>query len=100
MPVRPKCTCALFFFWLLLPIPAPCQVQSEVAPPSKTDTYAVADDGTKTRIQHREVANTNFRISGVDLASDEDVLIQAAKMFGKSPSKLTGDAAYSDKRTC
>ena len=56
----------------------------------------------KTRIQHREVAGTNFRISGVDLAGDgdEDALLQAAKILGKSPIEFGGDASTSNQETC
>ena len=76
------------------------QTQPEVAPPAKSDTYAVTADGKKLRVQNREVAGTNFRISGVDLASDEEVLLQATKLFGKSPSVTSGDASTSDEEVC
>lgn len=76
------------------------QTQSEVAPPSKSDTYAESIDGRKLRVQHREIAGTNFRISGVDLATTEEVLQQAAKLFGKSPSVTSGDASTSNEEIC
>jgi len=76
------------------------QTQSEVAPPAKSDTSAVTADGKKLRVQNREVAGTNFRISGVDLASGEEVLLQATKLFGKSPSVSSGDASTSYRRVC
>lgn len=89
------CSCSLIF--------APGahgQVQREVAPPAKSDTYAIADDGVKVRIQRRQIANSNFRISGVDLASDQDVLLQAAKALGKTTTELTGDASTSNDAAC
>lgn len=76
------------------------QAQSEVAPPAKSDTYAVDEAGKKYRLQHREVAATNFRISGVDLASDEPVLLQAAKLFGKSAAVWSGDASTANEEAC
>jgi hypothetical protein len=87
--------------FLLIPIASiHGQTQPEVAPPAKTDTYAVTVDGKKLRIQNREVAETNFRISGVDLASSEEVLLQATKLFGKSPSVSSGDASTSNTEVC
>ncbi|SRR5712691_5952748 len=76
------------------------QTQPKVAPPAKSDSYAVTVDGKKLRVQNREVAGTNFRISGVDLASDEEVLVQATKLFGKSPSVSSGDASTSQEVIC
>ena len=71
MPVQPKSAYVLFLCsCYLLSTPATqCQVQLEVAPPAKSDTYAVTLDGGKERVQRREVASANFRISGVDLVS-------------------------------
>lgn len=101
MPINSVQFCVLCLCSWLLPAFVPQgQVQRELAPPAKSDTYSVADDGTKMRVQHREVASTNFRISGVDLTSENDVLSQAARIFGKSAIKSTGDAAYSDSRAC
>jgi len=76
------------------------QMSPEIAPPAKSDTYAVTVDGKRLRVQHREIAGTNFRLSGVDLASKEEVLQQAAKLFGKSPSVLSGDASTSNEQIC
>jgi hypothetical protein len=85
----------------LLPTPAAQRlVQPEVAPPSKSDTYAVTLSGKKERVQRREVASANFRISGVDLASDEDVLLRAAKMLGESPIESSGDASTASHEAC
>src|SRR5580704_4763388 len=76
------------------------QTQPKVAPPARSDTYAVTADGKKLRVQNREVARTNFRIAGVDLASREEVLLQASKLFGKSPSASSGDASTSNEQVC
>jgi len=76
------------------------QVQREVAPPAKSDRYAVTAEGKKERVQHGEIASANFRISGVDLASDEDVLLQAAKVLGKTQIESSGDAADSKSEVC
>jgi hypothetical protein len=76
------------------------QSQSEVAPPAKSDTYAVTVDGKKLRVQHREIEAANFRISGVDLASKEEVLQQATRLFGKSTSVSSGDASTSYEEVC
>ena len=75
-------------------------MQPEVAPPAKTDTYAVTNNGKKLRVQHREIAGTNFRISGMDLASKEEVLQQATKLFGNTPSVSSGDASTSNEQVC
>lgn len=102
MSVQSPSACALFlccFFSLLAPVPQH-QSQSEVAPPSKSDTYAVAVSGEKERAQHREVARANFRISGVDLASNEDVLLSAEKTLGKSPIESSGDASTGNDEAC
>jgi hypothetical protein len=76
------------------------QMQPAVAPPAKSDTYAVTNNGKKLRVQHREIAGTNFRISGVDLASKEEVLQQATKLFGNTPSVSSGDASTSNEQVC
>jgi hypothetical protein len=75
-------------------------MQPEVAPPAKSDTYAVANNGKKLRVQHREIPRTNFQISGVDLASKEEVLQQATKSFGDTPSVSSGDASTSNEQVC
>jgi len=75
-------------------------MQPEVAPPAKTDTYAVTNNGKKLRVQHREIAGTNFRISGMDLASKDEVLQQATKLFGNTPSVSSGDASTSNEQVC
>jgi hypothetical protein len=56
---------------------------SQVAPPSKTDTFATTDSGKKIRLQNREIAGTNFQIAGVDLSAKGEVLEHAAKSLGK-----------------
>lgn len=99
-PNRAACGVSLFFFLLIPIVPTHCQTKPEVAPPAKSDTYAIGDSGKKYRVQHREVAGTNFRISGVDLASDEEVLQQAAKLFGKTPTISSGDAATFNEAAC
>lgn len=76
------------------------QTQPLVAPPSKSDTYAVDQNGKKSRVQHREIAGTNFRISGVGLSKDEDVLLQAAKLFGETVTVNSGDGADSNAERC
>ena len=99
-PNRPAYKAFLFFF-LLIPVASiDGQNQAVVAPPSKSDTYAVDESGKKVRVQRREVAGTNFRISGVDLASDEEVLLQAANLLGKAPTTWSGDASTSDEEAC
>ncbi|HET9741585.1 MAG TPA: hypothetical protein VFQ00_02445 [Terriglobales bacterium] len=74
--------------------------QNDVAPPAKSDSYSVKADGEKERLQHRDLASANFRISGVDLASDEDVLLQATKVFGKTPIQSSGDAGTAEQEAC
>lgn len=89
------------FLLLLIPfVSMHSQTKPEVAPPAKSDTFATSADGKKYRIQRREVAGTNFRISGVDLAIDEEVLLQAAKLFGKTPTVSRGDAADYNEEAC
>lgn len=101
MLVQPTSACALFLCSFSLLAPAlRHQVRSEVAPPSKSDTYALAVSGEKERVQHREVARGNFRISGVDVASDEDVLQRAARILGRSPIESRGDASTGNDEAC
>lgn len=100
MPRRAAYAVFLCFFLLILVVSLHGQTQPEVAPTAKSDTYAVTADGKKLRVQNREVAGTNFRISGVDLASDEGVLLQATKQFGKSPGVSSGDASTSNEEVC
>ena len=90
----------LCFFVLVPTVSIRGQMQPEVAPPAKSDTYAVTENGKKLRVQHREIAGTNFRISEVDLASREEVLQQATKVFGESPSVSSGDASTSNEQVC
>src|ERR1035437_2274252 len=71
-----------------------------VAPHEKTDSFATTEDGKKIRVQHREVAATNFQIAGVDLTKQEEVLDQAARTFGKVPTVVTGDASTYNDRAC
>ena len=97
-PNRVACVVFLCLF-LLIPIVS-TYGQAHVEPPAKSDTYEADESGKKYRTQHREVAGTNFRISGVDLANDEEVLLQAAKLFGKSPTVSSGDAATSKMEVC
>jgi hypothetical protein len=102
MPIRPSHSAyaLVLCYCLLIPrIAMQGQVQPEVAPPAKSDTYGTAADGRKERIQHRELASANFRISGVDL-SGEDVLSQAARIFGNSPIKSSGDAGTASHEAC
>jgi hypothetical protein len=99
-PKRSALVLFLCLFLLISNVSIHGQTQSEVAPPSKSDTYAVTVDGKKLRVQHREIAGTNFRISGVDLATTEEVLQQATKLFGKSPSVTSGDASTSNEGIC
>jgi len=105
MPIRQKPKRGAFavflcLFLLIIPIASiHGQTQSEVAPPAKSDTYATTYDGKKERIQHRELARANFRISSVDL-SGEDVLSQAAKIFGNNPIKSSGDAGTASQEAC
>jgi hypothetical protein len=72
----------------------------DVAPPSSTDTYAEDESGGKFRVQHGELAESNFKIAGVDLTSDEEVLDQAARILGKAAIVSTGDASTADSRAC
>jgi len=71
-----------------------------VAPPDKSDSFERNGNGEKFRVQHRELAGTNFRVAGVDLAANEEVLTQAARIFGKVPTVVTGDASTANERAC
>jgi hypothetical protein len=76
------------------------QEKPQVAPPAKSDSYAKDENGRKFRVQHREVAGTNFQIAGVDLTANEEVLTQAARIFGKVETLATGDASTFMERAC
>jgi hypothetical protein len=75
------------------------QENAGVAPPRKSDTFET-DDGRRVRIQHGELAKGNFQIAGVDLASEEDIFKQAARILGSVETRETGDASESDERAC
>lgn len=77
-----------------------CQNKLEVAPPQKSDTIAEDDAGRKFRVQHGELPAGNFQIAGVDLASEVEVLKQAARILGPAGTRATGDAADYDERAC
>lgn len=76
------------------------QDHTQVAPPSKSDTFSTAENGKKFRVQYREVAGTNFQIAGVDLIAKEEVLDQAARILGKVETVATGDASTFLERAC
>jgi hypothetical protein len=76
------------------------QDKPQVAPPSKSDSFETDEHGRKFRVQHREVAGTNFQIAGVDLAAREEVLEQAARILGGVETVATGDAAAFLERAC
>lgn len=102
MLVQPKSAYAPFLclcFFLSTAVPRQ-QVPPDVTPPAKSDTYAVTIAGTKQRVQRRQIASANFRISGVDLASGEDLLRSAAKMLGMSPIESSGDASTGSNEAC
>jgi len=71
-----------------------------VAPARKSDTFAVDEKGKKFRVQRGEIRISNFKIAGVDLTLDEEILAQAARILGKVETTATGDAADSDRRAC
>jgi len=76
------------------------QDKHQVAPPSKSDTFAGDGHGKRFRVQHREIAGTNFQIAGVDLTAKEEVLDQAARILGKVETVATGDASEFLERAC
>ncbi len=98
--IRAAYKVSLFLFLLIAIVSVRSQTKSEVAPPAKSDTYSVDDSGRKYRLQQREVAETNFRICGVDLAGDEEILLQAARLFGKAPTVSSGDASTGLEEAC
>ncbi len=92
---------ALLCLFPLIPvISINAQAQSEVAPLAKSDTFGVDEEGGKHRIQHSDLAPTNFRISGVDLTKDEGVLAQAARVFGATSTVARGDASTGNGQAC
>jgi hypothetical protein len=76
------------------------QDKPQVAPPSKSDSFATDDSGKKTRVQHREVAGTNFQIAGVDLTADGDFRTQVTNVLGKTQTVGSGDGAYGLDEAC
>lgn len=71
-----------------------------VAPPSKTNTYAEDEKGRKIRVQRGELPAGNFRVAGVDLTKQQDVLEQATRVLGRGVSAASGDAAGWDESVC
>jgi hypothetical protein len=76
------------------------QDKPQVAPPSKSDSFATDERGKKFRVQHREVAGTNFQIAGVDLAFRGDFFEQTFRIMGKFDIESSGDAGTSLGEVC
>jgi hypothetical protein len=76
------------------------QDKLQVAPPDKSDTFERDENGKKFRVQHHEIAKTNFQIAGVDLAAKEEVLTQSARTLGRVETVATGDGAAFLERAC
>lgn len=81
-------------------VPLHGQDMPRVAPPAKSDSFESDEHGEKFRVQHHEVAGTNFQIAGVDLAAREEVLEQAARILGRVETVATGDASAFLERAC
>lgn len=89
--------------FILLGVPIPIvisQEKPEIAPSQKSDSYAEDENGHKFRVQHGELAPTNFQIAGVDLAREGEILDQAARILGPVTTRATGDASTGDERAC
>jgi hypothetical protein len=71
-----------------------------VAPPRKSDTFAVTENGQRLRVQAGELSPGNFRIAGIDLAREQDALDQAARVLGTVETKATGDASNFEETAC
>ncbi|HEX5235345.1 MAG TPA: hypothetical protein VFW25_08450 [Silvibacterium sp.] len=96
-----KTVAVVFCILLSLPtIQLRAQNQPEVAPSKKSDSFATTESGHKIRVQHGELAKGNFQILGVDLAADEEVLAQAARLLGNVPTVSKGDAADAIEQAC
>jgi hypothetical protein len=76
------------------------QANSGVAPPRKSDSFAVTENGRKVRVQRGELPAGNFQIAGIDLASDLDVLHQAASILGRVGTTATGNASTFEETAC
>jgi hypothetical protein len=76
------------------------QANPQMAPPSKSDTFAEDESGHKFRVQHGELAKENFQIAGLDLTLYGEILDQAFRVLGKTPTIATGDASTADERAC
>ena len=105
MTIQPSCPREFVISLLVgLIVGPPCPVigqqKFEVAPAQKSDSFVTDESGRKMRIQIGEMANTNFQIAGVNLASTEEALKQASRILGPAVPYETGDAANSDVRTC
>src|SRR5579863_1727806 len=76
------------------------QDKPEVAPPSKSDSYAEDEKGRRFRVQQRDIAGTNFRIAGVDLAATGDFFTQVKGVLGKTGDEASGDAGDFNAEVC
>jgi hypothetical protein len=77
------------------------QTNSAVAPHRKSDTFAKTENGRRVRVQRGELAVGNFQITGVDLARDqENLLDQAARILGRVGTTMTGDASTAQETAC
>ena len=93
----------LFVLQVAMTVPGARPEKLQVAPPQESDTFVTDERGHKLRVQHGELAAGNFQIAGVDLADlalEEDVFKQAARIFGAVQIRSTGDAADADGRVC
>ena len=76
------------------------QDKPQVAPPAKSDSYATDELGRKIRVQHREVAGTNFQIAGVDLAFKGDFFPHVFRLLDKFTTVASGDASTGLEEAC
>ncbi|HEY0307177.1 MAG TPA: hypothetical protein VGB94_03395 [Acidobacteriaceae bacterium] len=76
------------------------QTSKDIAPHQKSDTFLVNEKGKKIRLQHGELASTNFQIAGIDLTLNGELLGRAAKVLGSVSTTSSGDAADYDEQAC
>lgn len=85
---------------LVASVPLHAQNADGIAPPRKSDTFAITDSGRKVRFEAGELPPGTFEIAGIKLDGKMEVLEQARRLLGNTPSFGTGDASTGDIQIC
>ena len=71
-----------------------------IAPPARSDSYAIDEKGRKIRVQHRHIVGENLLIAGVNLALKGDFFANVFNLLGKFTTVASGDASTGLEEAC